>query len=165
MQPRIVRKVVLPDPDGPSRATISPRRSASEAPLRTVDRFRPLAEHLGHASRFQNFHGFTLRELEDARPRAHSAVPASRRSEHSLAYRPSPRKTSAGSSEATLRNEIAEAPRQRASVPAKTEMAKVGVRISFRSSDGHDRAQAVGHAAPSAKPTTAAIAACLPMIP
>src|SRR6516165_6952859 len=35
MQPRIVRNVVLPEPDGPSRATISPRPSTNEAPLST----------------------------------------------------------------------------------------------------------------------------------
>jgi hypothetical protein len=37
MHPRIVRKVVFPDPEGPSRATISPRSTVSEAPLSTVD--------------------------------------------------------------------------------------------------------------------------------
>ena len=35
MQPRIVRKVVLPEPEGPSRATISPRRRVRLAPRRT----------------------------------------------------------------------------------------------------------------------------------
>src|SRR5260221_2587427 len=46
MQPRIERKVVFPEPDGPSSATISPRSISKLMPLRTRTLSRPSAKSL-----------------------------------------------------------------------------------------------------------------------
>ena len=150
----------LARPRGPSSATISPRSSRERRPLEDGDRLGPLAEALDHIL------WLPARSSESSRTsRNHAPSIRSRRRPSPARGVSQPRKTSAGSSAAILRNEITEAPRQSASVPTKTDAANAGVRISFRSIPAMHRPEALGHERrPAANPTTAAIAACLAMI-
>ena len=99
--------VVFPDPDGPSSATTSPRSSSREIPLRTGTVSLPSTKLLVTSLASRTTMSPTLDQL---------------------------RKTTAGSSPAILRNEINEAPRQRATAPTKTSPTSTGGMISFRSS-------------------------------
>ena len=66
MQPRIESRVVLPEPDGPSSATISPRATERETPLRTGTTSRPSRNSLATSSAWRT--GVMTRLRGERRP-------------------------------------------------------------------------------------------------
>ena len=142
----------------PARAGLAPagrRRTRTELALIPPARFLPTPTGRGQPAMRPLLGGGVHRPLlptgekvPEGRMRGGRAVALGKKSPHSRDRGPDdqPRKTIAGSSDATLRNDSDAAPRQSTCVPTKTRAASVGETIIFMSSRARTGCQAVAPA-------------------